>query len=67
MLPNIAIHILFNMSISKDKQTMKFGQVMEYNMTNFFPEKSYRKCGRETVTTPFSKISKLTISLNQNQ
>ena len=46
---------------------MKFGQVTEYNMTNVFPEKSYRKCGTETVTTPFSKISKLIISPNQNQ
>ena len=24
---------------------MKFGQLIEYNMRNIFPEKSYAKCG----------------------
>ena len=28
----IAIHILPNISRSKDNQTMKFGQLIEYNM-----------------------------------
>ena len=32
----IAIHILSNISRSKGKQTMKFGQVIEYNMRNIF-------------------------------
>ena len=27
----------------------------EYNMRNIFPEKSYTKCGEETIPRPFSK------------
>ena len=34
-------------------------------MRNIFLEKSYTKCGRETNPMPFSKKSKLGISLNQ--
>ena len=44
---------------------MKFGQIMEYNMRNIFIEKSYTKCGEETIPRPFSKISKLRLSLDQ--
>ena len=44
---------------------MKFGQLMEYNMRNIFHEKLYTKCGRETIPSPFSKKSKLSISLDQ--
>ena len=43
---------------------MKFGQLIEYNMRNIFVEKSYRKSGEETIPGPFSKKSKLTISLD---
>ena len=39
----IAIHILSNISRRKGNQTMKFGQLIEYNMTNIFFQKSYRK------------------------
>ena len=56
----IAIHILFNISRSKDNQTMKFGQLIKYNMKNIFIEKSYTKfakCGGETIPWPFSKNS----------
>ena len=45
--------------------TMKFGQLIEYNMRNIFVEKSYTKCGGETVPRPFSQKSKLSISLDQ--
>ena len=38
----VAIHILPNIS-SKGNQTMKFGQLIEYNMRNIFLEKSYTK------------------------
>ena len=31
--------ILFNISRSKDNQTVKFGQLIEYNMRNIFFEK----------------------------
>ena len=44
---------------------MKFGQLKEYNMRNIFLEKSYRKCGGETVSKYFSKKSILSIPLDQ--
>ena len=40
---------------------MKFGQLIEYNMRNIFVEKSYTKYGRETISRPFPKKSKLLI------
>ena len=49
----IAMHILPNVSRSKGNQTMKFGQLIEYNMRNIFLEKSCTKCGGETITRPF--------------
>ena len=61
----IAIHILTNISRSKGNQTMKFGQLIEYDMRTIFLEKSFSKCGRETIARPFSKKSKLNISLDQ--
>ena len=39
----ITIHILPNISRSKDNQKMKFGQLIEYNMRNIFLEKLCRK------------------------
>ena len=54
-----------NISRSKDNQTMKFGQLIEYNMKNIFPKKSYINCGGETIPRPFSKKSKLIRSLHQ--
>ena len=44
---------------------MKFGQLVEYNMTNIFVEKSYTKCAEETISRPLSEKSKLSISLDQ--
>ena len=44
---------------------MKFGQIIEYNKTNIFLEISYAKYRRETIPRPFSKKSKLSISLDQ--
>ena len=43
---------------------MKFGQLIEYNMRNNFPEKPYTKCGGEIISRPFSKRAKLGISLD---
>ena len=57
MLPNI--------SRSKGNQTMKFGQLVEYNMMNIFLEKSYAKCGGETSPRPFSENLKSSIFLDQ--
>ena len=61
----ISIHILPYISRSKDNQTVKFGQLIEYNMRKIFLEKSYPKCGGETSPKLFSKKSKLSISLDQ--
>ena len=60
-----AIHILPKISRSNGYQTMKFGQLMEYNMRNIFLNKLCRKCGEETIPRFFSKKSKLSISLYQ--
>ena len=35
-LQTIAMHILSNISQSKDTQAMKFGQLMEYSKRNIF-------------------------------
>ena len=51
------IYILPDISRNKDNQTMIFGYLIEYNMRNIFLEKSYTKCGGETIPRPFSKIS----------
>ena len=64
-LQTITIHILLNISKSKDNQAMKFGQLTEYNMWNTFVEKSYTKYAGENNPRPLSKKSKLGISLDQ--
>ena len=51
----IAIHILFNISRIKGNQTMKLGRLTEYNTRNIFLEKSYTKCGGETIPDPCLK------------
>ena len=62
---SIAIHILLIISSSKGNHAVKFGQLMEYKMRNIFLEKSYTKCVGEIIPNPFSKLSKLSISLDQ--
>ena len=57
--------ILPNISRSKGNRTMKFSQLIEYNMRNIFLEKSYTKCGGDTITRPFYKSSNLSMSLDQ--
>ena len=47
-LLTIAIHIFPNISQSKDNQTMKFAQLIEYNNRNIFLQKLYRKWDKET-------------------
>ena len=42
-LQTVAIHILSNISQGKDSQTMKFGQLIEYNKRNIFVQKL---CGK---------------------
>ena len=58
------IHILPNTSKSNGNHTIKFGQLIEHNMRNIFPEKSWTKCGGENIPRPFSIKSKLSITLD---
>ena len=44
---------------------MKFGLLIEYNMRNIFVEKSNTKCVGKSIPRPISKITKLSISLDQ--
>ena len=61
----IEIHILLNISRSKRNQTIEFGQLIKYNIVNTVVEKSYTKCGGENIPCPFSKKSKLSLSIYQ--
>ena len=61
----IKINILPNISRSKANQTMKFGQLIEYNMRNIVLEKLYSECVREASRRHFYKELKLYIFLNQ--
>ena len=60
-LQTVAIHILSNISQGKDSQTMKFGQLIEYNKRNIFLQKLCGKRGSETNFSPlfiiFRKIN----------
>ena len=44
---------------------MKFGPLIEHNRRDNFLEKSYTMCGGDTIPRPLSKLSKLSISLDQ--
>ena len=46
-LQAIAIYILPNISQSKGNQTMKFGQLIEYNKRNIFLQKLCGKLDRD--------------------
>ena len=61
----LTIHILSNISRIKGSQALKFGQLIEYNMRNIFPEKSYKKYSGEASPRLFYKKPKLSISLDQ--
>ena len=54
------------MSRNKGNHTLKFGQLVEYNMKNIFLEKPYTKCGGEDSPRPFYKKTKLSISIDQH-
>ena len=60
----IVMHILPNILRSKSNRTMTLGQLIAYNIRNIFLEKSYTKCVGQTIPRPFSKKSKLSISLD---
>ena len=56
----IAIHKLPNISRGKGNQTMKFAQLIKYNIINIFLENHTQKCGGETFFfKPFSKKIKI--------
>ena len=52
-LQTSAIHILPNISQSKGNQTMKFGQLKEYNKRNIFLQKLCRNEAGRLVPDPF--------------
>ena len=55
----IVIHIVTIILRRKGNQTMKFSQLIEYNLRSIFLEKSYTKSDKVTRPRPFSKKSKL--------
>ena len=54
----IKIHILPNISRSKDNQTLKFAQLTEHNKRNIFLRKSCRIWDRETSSRPLFLFQK---------
>ena len=53
-LGNIS-HALLNLTKILILAIFKFGQLIEYNLRKIFLEKSYGKCGGETIAGPFLK------------
>ena len=49
----LSIYKMFNISKSKGDQTMKFGQLIEYNTRDILPEKSNTRCQGEAIPTLF--------------
>ena len=64
-LINNCNNMLPNISRSKGNHTIKYGQLIGYNMRIIFLEKSYKKCGGETVPRLFPEKTILRISLDQ--
>ena len=60
----IAIHILSNISRSKGNQTMRFGQLIEYNMSNNFLKNYTQNMVEKLFSRPFSTKSRFGISLD---
>ena len=58
----ITVHILPNISQSKDKKVMKFGQIIENDKKNVFPQKSCREWARETSSRPLFPFKKKLVS-----
>ena len=52
------MHILFNISQVKYNQTMKFGQLLEYNKWNIFLWKTCSKWDMLTSSRPLSVLEK---------
>ena len=54
-----AINKLRNISRYRINQTMEYGQLVEYNIRNIYLNRSYTKCGGNTIPKVFSKNSNL--------
>ena len=54
-LPIIAIHICLNISRSKGNQSMKFGQLIGYNMRNIFVQNHTQNVLEKLFPGPFLK------------
>ena len=61
----ITIHMLLDISRNKGTQTMKFGQLIEYNMGHNFLEKSGTKYGGKAIPKPFSKIQNIYLCISR--
>ena len=55
-------YILPNISRNKDNQTMKFGQLIEYNMRNICLEKLFTKYDEKLYPDPFLKFYRVSFS-----
>ena len=61
----IALHILINISRSKGNQTIKFGQLIEYNIWNILLKNHTENVLEKLFPDPYLKNQILTISLDQ--
>ena len=55
---NFIVHIAQNLKKQRN-QTMKIGQIIDYNRKNIFLKKSCTKCGGKTIFRHFSKKAKI--------
>ena len=62
----IAIHILANIPRSKEKQGMKFGQLIEYNVRNFFLQISSKNVAVRLVAELFLFFEKALYKVKAN-
>ena len=57
---------MINISRSKGNQTVKFSQLIEYNMRTTFLQKSNTDLVEKLVSDPFSKTSKLCVHISRS-
>ena len=60
------MHIFPNILRNKGNQTIKFGQIIEFNMKSIFLEKLYTKNDAETIPIFFSKVFKSLKSISNS-
>ena len=59
----IIVHIFPNISRINDIEKMKYGCLIEYNMRNFFLEKSYTKCDQNWTYLGINNLEFYTVFL----